>query len=91
VTAALAPWRGALSAVAAVALLVALTLGGPALALAATPEPTRLVGNDPRSSGEGPGLVGQPLFAIGLVIAIAIAAVALTLAYVRLTGGRRSP
>jgi len=71
-----------------VVLFVAL-MGGPGLAFAATPEPTRLVGNDPRSSGEGPGLVGQPLFAIGLVIAIGIAALVLTLAYVRLTDPKR--
>ncbi len=83
-----APWRGALR-VSAVALVAALTLGGPAVAFGATPEPTRLVGNDPRSSGEGPGLVGQPLFAIGLVVVIALAAVVLTLAYVRLTDPER--
>lgn len=58
-------------------------------ALAASPAPTQ-VGGDPRSSGEGPGLVGDPLFAIALVVGIALAATVLTLAYVRLTGGRRT-
>ena len=46
-------------------------------------------GGDPRSTGQGPGLVGDPLLAIGLVIAIGVVAMLATLAYVRLTGGRR--
>lgn len=54
--------------------------------LAATPVPTR-PGGDTRSAGEGPGLVGEPVLAIGLVVAIAIVTVVLTLAYVRLTAG----
>lgn len=64
------------------------TMTWPAALLAATPEATRAVGNDPRSSGEGPGLVGEPLLAIGLVVAIGLAALLLTLVYVRATGGR---
>jgi len=58
-------------------------------ALGASPSVGPEVG-DPRSSGQGPGLVGDPAFAVGLVLAIAIAAVLVTLAYVRLTGGRRA-
>jgi predicted small secreted protein len=56
-----------------------------ALFLAASPSPTSGVGGDPRSSGQGPGLVGDPLFAVVAVFVIGIGAVLLTLAYVRLT------
>lgn len=67
-------------------ILVALT-SWPAVAfpaLAASPSPGPGAG-DPRSSGQGPGLVGDPLFALVAVVLIGIGAVALTLAYVRLT------
>ncbi|MGP1673726.1 MAG: hypothetical protein ACTS8Z_00755 [Candidatus Limnocylindrales bacterium] len=57
--------------------------------LAASPEPSGAVG-DPRSSGQGPGLVGDPLFAIGAVLAVGLIAIVATLAWVRLTGGRRA-
>lgn len=54
--------------------------------LAASPDPTTgPAAGDPRSAGQGPGLVGDPMLAIGLVILIAAASVVLTLAYVRLT------
>ena len=59
-------------------------------ALAASPTPTLAAGGDPRSSGQGPGLVGDPVLAVLIVVAIGIAAVAITLAYVRLTDRRRS-
>ncbi len=58
--------------------------------LAASPTPSAAGGGDPRSSGQGPGLVGDPLMAIGLMLAIGLAALLATLAYVRLTGGRRT-
>lgn len=45
-------------------------------------------GGDPRSSGEGPGLAGDPLFAIVAVLAIGIASLVVTYVYVRLTAGR---
>jgi hypothetical protein len=67
---------------------LALALAGPVAA--ASPSPSGAIGGDPRSSGQGPGLVGDPAFAILAVIAIGLLAVALTLLYVRLTGGRRS-
>jgi hypothetical protein len=57
-------------------------------ALAASPTPSA-AGGDPRSSGQGPGLVGEPFLAVGLVVAIGLAAMVITLLYVRLTGGRR--
>jgi hypothetical protein len=59
-------------------------------ALAASPTPSAATGGDPRSSGQGPGLVGDPLLAIGLMLAIGLGAALLTTLYVRLTGGRRA-
>lgn len=58
----------------------------PPVLLAATPEPTAVPAGDPRSPGQGPGLVGDPAFAIGAVLAIAVVTVAVTGAWVRLTG-----
>jgi hypothetical protein len=58
-------------------------------ALAASPAPSAAAG-DPRSSGQGPGLVGDPLLAVGLVLAIGLATTLVTIGYVRLTGGRRT-
>jgi hypothetical protein len=63
---------------------------GPAVAVAATPSPPPGEG-DPRSAGEGPGLVGTPLLAIGAVVGLGLLAVLATLAYVQLTGGPRQP
>ncbi|HET8785574.1 MAG TPA: hypothetical protein VFM38_08065 [Candidatus Limnocylindrales bacterium] len=59
-------------------------------ALAASPEPSAVVGGDPRSSGQGPGLVGDPLTAIVLVLVIGIGTALATAVYVRMTGGRRT-
>ena len=59
-------------------------------ALAASPAPTAGSGGDPRSSGQGPGLVGDPLFAVLAVFTIGVAALGLTLLYVRLTDRRRT-
>lgn len=55
--------------------------------LAASPTPDPIVG-DPRSSGQGPGLVGDPLFALMAVVAIGVGSVVATLVYVRLTARR---
>lgn len=71
--------------------LVLALLGSPAIVLAGSPSPTAAAGGDPRSSGQGPGLVGDPLAVIVLVAAIALASLVATLLYVRLTGGRRDP
>ena len=57
-------------------------------ALAASPSPTSGPGGDPRSSGQGPGLVGDPLLAIVVVVVIGVVALAVTLLWVRATGGR---
>ena len=54
-------------------------------ALAASPTPSAAVGGDPRSAGQGPGLVGDPAFAVLAVIAIGLGAVVVTLAYLRMT------
>jgi hypothetical protein len=76
-------WSERLAALSAV---LAWVLVAPALALAASPTPEAV--GDPRSSGQGPGLVGDPLMAIGVVTAIALLARIGTQAYVRLTAGR---
>jgi hypothetical protein len=55
------------------------------VALAASPEPSTAPGGDPRSAGQGPGLVGEPLVAIGLVVAIGVVAAVATYAWVRMT------
>jgi hypothetical protein len=54
-------------------------------ALAASPSPTSGTGGDPRSSGQGPGLVGDPLLAILVVAVIGLVALGATLLYVRIT------
>lgn len=55
--------------------------------VAASPSPGPLVG-DPRSSGQGPGLVGNPGFALLAVVTIGLATVVATLVYVRMTARR---
>jgi hypothetical protein len=57
-------------------------------ALAASPVPSAAPGGDPRSSGQGPGLVGDPAFALLAVIAIGLGSLLATLVYVRLTAKR---
>jgi hypothetical protein len=74
---------GALTGLEAVLLVLVL----PAIAFAASPDPTAVAAGDPRSSGQGPGLVGDPLAAILVVGAIAALAITATLLYVRATGG----
>jgi hypothetical protein len=59
-----------------------------ALAASPSPGPSQAAGGDPRSSGEGPGLVGEPGLALLAVVGIALLAIAATTLYVRLTGGR---
>jgi hypothetical protein len=66
-------------------------LAAAASVLAESPTPTSAAGGDPRSAGQGPGLVGDPLLAIGLVVLIGIVALVGTFAYVRATGGPRRP
>lgn len=63
--------------------------GGAATALAASPDPTLRPGTDTRSSGGGPGLVGEPLLALLGVVGVAAVSLIASLAYVRMTGPRR--
>jgi hypothetical protein len=77
-------------AIVAAGLLVVMALGSagrPSVADAASPTPTPAQVGDPRSSGEGAGLVGSPLVAIGGMVAVGLLAAGGTLLYVRLTGG----
>ena len=68
-----------------------LVIALPGLVLAADPSATPGgAAGDPRSSGQGPGLVGNPGWAIAIVAVIGVTTVLVTLAYVRLTA-RRSP
>lgn len=62
-----------------------LLLAIPGGVAAASPEPTRAAASDPRSSGEGPGIVGAPALAILAVVGIGLLAVVVTLVYVRIT------
>jgi hypothetical protein len=72
---------GSLTAGVAGQVLLALPVG----VLAASPTPE--AGGDPRSAGEGPGLVGDPLMAILVVVVVGVLAVAATLVWIRATGG----
>jgi hypothetical protein len=75
------------AAVATVFAILATWLVCASATLAASPSPDPIVG-DPRSSGQGPGLVGDPLFALLAVLAIGVGSVIATLVYVRLTARR---
>ena len=77
-----------MAAVVVTSWLLASALLVPAIVLGASPVPTPEAGGDTRSVGEGPGLVGAPLLAIGGVVALGIVAAGLTVLYVRATGGR---
>ena len=79
------PERSAARSSLAAAPLLLASLLLPAAVLAASPTPDAV--GDPRRSGQGPGLVGDPLAAILIVVAIALFALLATLVYVRATGG----
>jgi multisubunit Na+/H+ antiporter MnhB subunit len=83
--------RPALQRGAKMAGLAAASLAGlvaAPVAMAASPSPSRPPSTDTRSVLEGPGFVGSPELAILGVLAIGLAALLLTLAYIRLTGPR---
>jgi hypothetical protein len=79
----------AIAARAAMAAVAAVLVGVPGVALGASPSPTPGIG-DPRSSGQGPGLVGDPVMAVLVVSAIAVVTVGITLAYVRMSARRET-
>jgi hypothetical protein len=87
VTGRLGPAAEKADAVATALAALAVWLVCASAALAASPSPDPIVG-DPRSSGQGPGLVGDPLFALLAVFAIGVGSVIATLLYVRLTARR---
>jgi hypothetical protein len=66
------------------------TIGDVLVPVALAASPTPATGGDPRSSGEGPGLVGEPGIAILAVVVIAVTAVLVTTAWIRLTGGSQT-
>lgn len=68
----------ALGSAALLALLLARTL------LAAEASPVLIDPLDPRAEGEGPGLVGDPLLAAVVVLALGLLAAVATAVYVRL-------
>ena len=72
-----------------VAALLATWLITATVVVAASPSPAPAAA-DPRSSGQGPGLVGDPLFALAAVVGIGLLSVVATLAWVRLTARRRA-
>lgn len=69
-------------------LLDALIGGGALVAFAASPDPTLRPGADTRSSGGGPGLVGEPVLAVLGVIGVAVLSLLASLTYLRLTARR---
>jgi len=80
-------WPALQTFLASIVATVVLLVVAAGAAFAATPSPTTAAGGDPRSSGQGPGLVGDPVAAILAVAILAVASLAATLLYVRLTGG----
>jgi hypothetical protein len=77
--------QGVAALVAAMLLVTWLAAG----AYAAEPSASPGTGGDPRSSGQGPGLVGEPGLAIAVAVAVGLVALGGTLLYVRATGGPR--
>jgi len=80
-----AGWAALTALLPAVVAVFPPAAGWVATVLAASPEPSVAAGGDPRSNGEGPGLVGTPGLAIAGVVAIALLAIVVTTVYVRLT------
>jgi len=78
-------WAAATALLPAIIEVVPAAAGLVSSALAASAEPSVSTGGDPRSNGQGPGLVGTPGLAILGVIAIAAVAIVATTIYVRLT------
>lgn len=79
--------RRARRVVAGAGAAAVLALAGASVALAAAPTASP-AGGDPRSPGAGPGLVGDPLVAIVVVVAIGLGALLATMAWIRVTADR---
>jgi hypothetical protein len=71
------------------AVAAAIVVLAPRVTLAADPTPTVAPGGDPRSAGQGPGLVGDPLWAVAIVAAIALLTLVACFVYLRATAGGR--
>lgn len=84
-------WAGVTALLPAIVTLVPGASGLVGSALAASPEPSAGAAGDPRSNGQGPGLVGTPGLAILAVAVIGVLAVMLTTIYVRLTAPSGDP
>ena len=78
-------------AAAALAASLVLAVSLASVALGAEPSASPGTGGDPRSSGQGPGLVGEPGVAIAVAVGVGLLALGATLLYVRATGGPRPP
>jgi len=74
-----------LPAAAVLALLALLLVAAVALGAEPTPVPVLFEGGDLRSDGEGPGLVGNPLLILLVVLGLGLATAAVTALVVRLT------
>jgi hypothetical protein len=78
----LAPALGA--AVVAVLLLAMVALAAEPSALPSAVPGELLQGGDPRSEGEGPGLVGNPLLILGVVVVLGLVTAMVTVILARL-------
>lgn len=75
-----------MSAIRRAVLLAALLLWCTAsVVLAASPDPTVIGSGDPRSDGQGPGIVGQPLVILFGVVTLGVLVAGATVLAVRLT------
>jgi hypothetical protein len=72
------------------AWLLAVSIG-PILADSPSPTAGPYSGGDTRTAGQGPGLVGSPLYALGGVLAIALISIGLSLVYLRLSPATSEP
>jgi len=77
-----------LACLAAAVIVSILPLLLSAAALGASPSPSVAPGGDTRSSGEGPGLVGQPLVVALGVVLLGLASAGIAVLYARLTRSR---
>jgi hypothetical protein len=78
----LAPALGA--AVVAVLLMAMVVLAAEPSALPSAVPGELLQGGDPRSEGEGPGLVGNPLLILGVVVVLGLVTAMVTVILARL-------